>query len=122
MNMITGAVILLINVIINTLFFIGFNHRQAENGQVAANATIDQAIHPQYGHCGKCGLTWATVEGHSTRYTESEGMFPLCEKCWSELTPEQRLPYYRSLWESWEREIPGHANWNDIEKAVLEGK
>lgn len=44
---------------------------------------------------------------HSTSYMTAEafaeyggygsGICPLCEKCWAELTPEQRLPFYRKL-------------------------
>lgn len=28
-------------------------------------------------------------------------MFPLCEACWEELTPEARLPFYLATTESW---------------------
>ena len=59
------------------------------------------------------------VEGHGTLYTESSGCFPLCEKCWEKLTPKQRLPYYRKLWNQWGSD---NDTWKDIEKAVAEGK
>ena len=29
-------------------------------------------------------------------------MFPLCERCWSDLTPRERWPYYLALFNSWE--------------------
>lgn len=81
-----------------------------------------------FGTCGRCDESWAYVEGHSTRYTEREGCFPLCEDCWSALTPEERLPYYREMWEDWwqgakrEEHIADlNRKWPQIEKAVLQG-
>jgi len=34
-------------------------------------------------------------------YGEGIGCFPLCVDCWPELTPEERLPFYRQLYEHW---------------------
>jgi hypothetical protein len=34
-------------------------------------------------------------------YTESKGCLPLCEACWADLTPQERLPFYRVLWDRW---------------------
>lgn len=53
-------------------------------------------------------------------YNEGHGVFPLCEKCWNELSEEERLPYYKNLFMS-------HSNkkdetWKEIEQAVLAGK
>jgi hypothetical protein len=50
-----------------------------------------------YGSCYKCNITWDQCKGHATPINKSESMFPLCEKCWIELTPEQRLPFYYKL-------------------------
>jgi len=75
--------------------------------------------HPSYSSCRHCGMPWSNVEGHSTYYTEGRGCFPLCEDCWSSLTIEERLPYYKQLWSSWPIPKP---DWNLIEKAVKEGK
>lgn len=61
------------------------------------------------------------VESHSTMYIDSRGCFPLCEGCWAKLTPEQRLPYYRKLWKSWQK-FDSAAKWEDIKQAVLDGK
>jgi len=74
---------------------------------------------PGYSSCGRCRVPWKYTEPHSTRYTLRSGMFPLDEWCWSRLTTQERLPYYRKLWESWEKETPGYASWADIESAVL---
>lgn len=75
-------------------------------------------IYPEYGSCYKCDLPWPMVQSHDTKYTETFWMFPLCEKCWRELnTPENRMPYYRKLYNDWGGESPEH-KWEDIEKAV----
>lgn len=41
------------------------------------------------------------VEPHTTYYKDGSGCFPLCEGCWSSLTPEQRFPYYQALVQRW---------------------
>jgi hypothetical protein len=60
-------------------------------------------------------------------YSDSKGCFPLCESCWSELTPETRLPYYKELYESWlsfgeELKKDCEGLYPLMEKAVLDGK
>lgn len=67
--------------------------------------------------CLKCATPWDCVRSHSTTYSGSSGCFPLCERCWDELTPTQRLPYYRKLIDLWNDEMP----WPLIEAAVLAG-
>jgi len=89
---------------------------------------ISQFISPGYSYCGKCHTTWNFVQGHTTKYNDACGMFPLCEACWKELTPKQRLPYYKDLWDSWQRDsitynypaYPSEA-WEMVEKNVLAG-
>jgi hypothetical protein len=81
---------------------------------------ISQWLTPTYGWCGACKTTWPFVSGHSTQYDRLWGMFPLCEKCWSERTPVERLPYYRALFERWDD--PTLVDWDGIERAVLAGK
>jgi len=34
--------------------------------------------------------------------TKGSGCFALCEECWNELTPEERIPYYEQLIADWE--------------------
>ncbi len=78
---------------------------------------VDRIAHPTTGYCLRCGRTWRClgIKGHTTPFClvdaggictaplHEEGLrfhagcFPLCEDCWSELTPEARLPYYRLL-------------------------
>jgi len=81
-----------------------------------------------YGHCLRCETPWCFVEYHHTQYTDSSGCFPLCQKCWSELTPEQRLPFYRELVDYWYMNWPPRADepkfsdtWHDVKTAVLNG-
>lgn len=80
---------------------------------------ISRAVSPGYGCCGKCGTSWLFVEGHSTPYNDHSACFPLCERCWDELTPDERLPYYADLilgvWEDPDK-------WPLVKTAVLEGK
>lgn len=81
------------------------------------------------GQCGNCKVSWKWVDGHSTMFTQSSGCFPLCEKCWSELTPEQRLPFYRELFDSniasarkYNYPPPPESEWELIKAAVLAGR
>lgn len=93
--------------------------------------------------CGRCGRKWGVAKDHSTPYGKVEiertikfggqtikdiipaktSCFPLCQQCWEDLTPEERLPYYRELYEEWVRLGPGRDedDWEDIKSAVLEG-
>ncbi len=59
------------------------------------------------------------VEAHTTYYTREpmegsvgisteSGCFPLCEGCWSKLTPETRLPYYERMVENWINSTANH--------------
>ena len=82
------------------------------------------------GACGRCKTGWDTadqdgVKGHATRYCDGSSCFPLCETCWRDLTPEQRLPYYRELFETWADQLPhdyAHTTcWPAIEAAVKAG-
>lgn len=83
---------------------------------------ISQFLTPGYSHCLKCRTTWPFVKHHSTQFTQSRGMFPLCEQCWAELTPETRLPFYRRLWLLWANMNEKDDEWPLIERAVLDGK
>lgn len=54
----------------------------------------------EFGGCQRCGISWKWVEGHTTKLPDGSGVFPLCELCWSSLTPQDRVPYYLRLWDS----------------------
>ena len=78
---------------------------------------------PGFSCCHRCGTPWDRCKAHTTRYEEGRGCFPLCEECWSETSPAERLPYYRQLWNEWQ--IDGAMDdgvWARIEIAVLQGK
>lgn len=72
--------------------------------------------------CGCCGMAWNACEAHYTNYIERKDCFALCEWCWSKLTIEERIGYYRRLHSSWVRAGDTRNIWPNIEKAVREGK
>jgi hypothetical protein len=85
--------------------------------------TWSQRLAPGYSWCFRCETPWLFVPNHTTDYRPDKGCFALCEKCWQELTPQQRLPYYRQLWEHWNQSGLSEAEeWQEIEMAVLEGR
>ncbi len=72
-------------------------------------ARVLRAASPGWGFCLRCGWPWNHTEPHSTNYVDPEtgwnsrGIFPLCERCWTELGhPEARIPYYDALVTHWE--------------------
>lgn len=89
--------------------------------------------YPLFSSCHRCGMPWSVTKHHSTMITGGSGMFPLCEKCWKDLTPQERLPHYRKLYHSWIRTAPltlpdgtpyhgPNMTWEEIETAVLAGR
>jgi hypothetical protein len=80
-------------------------------------AKVARIAAPGFGFCGRCGLPWRFVEGHSTTYQQGRACFPLCESCWELLaTAEARMPYYRSLvFETW----CDPDRWPDVESGVV---
>lgn len=84
--------------------------------------------------CYRCGDRWNWKQEHTTYFTDSEGCFPLCEECWAELSPEDRLPFYARLVGKWlspeTNDYPGADKhiiqsadkWPLIKAAVLSGK
>lgn len=87
-----------------------------------------QPFAPGYSTCERCGTPWKFVENHTTYYIEPSidpprvgwGMFALCEKCWGELRPLDRVPYYRKAWGRWK--VEAAEEWLLLYQAVLEGK
>lgn len=78
---------------------------------------------PGYSWCHRCHTTWAYVTPHQTRYSDNRACFPLCEKCWADLTPEQQMPYYEKLLTEWAQFNPVDPDVaNQIRAAVLAGK
>jgi len=80
---------------------------------------MSQLINNGWSGCQRCGIIWGFTHPHITNYTHSDGCFPLCESCWKDLTPEERLPFYRNLYTKWGTLS---LDWKKIEAAVLDGK
>jgi hypothetical protein len=76
---------------------------------------------PGYSHCMRCRTNWQFCEGHTTIVSENGGMFPLCEQCWRELAPHERLKYYGELYSEWAASGPSPHDWESIKTAVLRG-
>lgn len=83
-------------------------------------ACIERSRNPNLSTCGRCCRPWSAVKGHSTDIDDNSGMFPLCESCWSGLTPEARLPYYLDLVRTWKIRF-GHSPYTEeqVTAAVL---
>lgn len=47
-----------------------------------------------FSHCSRCRLPWNVVEGHVIAYSRNSGCFPICNECWDDLTPVDRVPFY----------------------------
>ena len=87
------------------------------------DAASERAVNPN-GTCGRCQRPWKTgdrpgVRSHSTPTSLSGGCHPLCVTCWRELTPEQRLPYYRDLWHEWNEYVSNDMPWEVMQAACL---
>ena len=68
-------------------------------------------------YCKKCLRGWHLCHEHTTYISNGCDMFCLCEECWKDTTPEHRLPYYVSIWNSWpEDDRPSR---HELESAVL---
>lgn len=78
--------------------FLG-NHWQLEKYLELVDA--EELERPTIGTgCWRCGRE---RKHHITWHTDGNGISPLCEVCWEELgTPEHRMPWYRSMWLSWD--------------------
>lgn len=78
-----------------------------------------------WGTCYRCGGSWEFLRHHTTDYNDRSGCFPLCETCWSDLTPETRLEFYRRLWVTWgqwpDPSVDRDEQWREIEAAVMAG-
>ena len=83
---------------------------------------MESAFYPRYSLCENCWRPWPRVKAHVTRYRDGSGCFPLCEVCWKQFTPEERLPYYKSLWKKWKKDFGAVGyDWEEIKAAVLAG-
>lgn len=83
------------------------------------------------GGCSRCWRLGSSDNAprHETKDSKNHGCIPLCEDCWSALTPITRLPYYISMLKNWawredieNNDITKLDRCYDIIIAVLEGK
>lgn len=78
-----------------------------------------------WGGCQRCKKAWPNGSGdgpsawHSTWYERQRGIIALCEGCWAILTPQQRLPFYRAVYDNPTGGWRDHVAWIEIEKSVL---
>lgn len=91
-----------------------------------ALGSLSQFVDLSHSYCYRCWITWTFVREHTTWYRyidghKDTGCFALCEHCWKELTPIQRLPFYRMLFERWNTLGRKDVEWEEIDKAVRFG-
>ena len=79
---------------------------------------------PRYGQCYRCLMPWAVTKHHLTR-VETPGVarsvFALCECCYRQTAPEERLRYYTLMWADWVSRgmEPSVERWSALRYAVL---
>ena len=76
-------------------------------------------VSPGYGWCSCCGRPWTICKGKVVGQA-----FPLCEECFSEMTPQERVPHFLALFQDWQMssEINGRPfsrDWSAMRDAVL---
>lgn len=103
--------------------------KMQENNLFARKAVglVSRMVYLNYSACGRCNRSWALVDEHVTPVdfsTGGHGCFPLCETCWSELTIEERLPYYHELFLYWKSigSDKTQEDWENMRIAVEMGK
>ena len=90
---------------------------------------IGKLLAPGWGWCLRCETPWRFVRYHVTDYGDrGHGCLPLCEKCWAEMTPQRRIPFYHCLIWDWHEKYPDMSRglsfdeeWAQVETAVLNG-
>lgn len=74
--------------------------RSPTTKRIGGEASLrDRRTSPGLGSCARYRTSWAFVDSHGTNYTDCSGVSILCEECWAELTPMERVPFYRVWWE-----------------------
>ena len=86
---------------------------------------ITQILWPSYGWCLRCGVSWKLGTYHITHHSSRRGCFPLCKRCWRQLSPEERLPFYADMVWEWLPDLERDELvdlWESIKSAVMKGK
>jgi len=74
-----------------------------------------------YGGCNHCGGTWNWKRAyHSISYTKTSGYSGLCDECWAELSPEERILYFKKWLKRWK--IDEVVDWKLVRKTAGMGK
>jgi len=84
-------------------------------------ASIARVFASGYGSCLCCGMPWRFCRYHITPLDGGRGMFPLCEHCWRNLTPTERLQYYFELRMKWIARGENPPSWTEVRTAVRRG-
>ena len=72
---------------------------------------ISKILFPDYGQCRRCKTTWNLVNPHDVPYREGQAIFRLCEKCWHEVAPADRLSFFADVQDT--------ERWTDVAAAVV---
>lgn len=94
----------------------------------ASVANVGHPLNASESNCGCCGCNFFIAKAHITPYGDDGGAgYALCEACWKDLVPEERLPYYCETYEWWATRVDtdngiswGQA-WQNMKTAVLAG-
>lgn len=79
-----------------------------------------QKNYSSYSTCMRCQLPWPLCDIHDIKMDETSSCFAICEDCWQELPPSERLVYYRALFNKWEMEgTHKWLKWPQVEKNIL---
>lgn len=106
--------------------------------------TLQAARLPPGQTCRRCrrGYKYLEIDFHNTQasverpdnrggvFQETFGCWSLCTDCWKLLSPETRLPYYKSVWKLWDRrgraagrtDDDSEDKWLKLKEAVLRGE
>lgn len=75
-------------------------------------------------YCECCHTTWKFVVPHTTQYSVHSSCQALCEKCWNEYIPVDRLKFYLKMWTKQRSTHSSGDNsfeWSLISESVLRG-
>jgi hypothetical protein len=75
------------------------------------------------GACLRCSTDFAFVRPHDTPYHyDGRCCFPLCEPCWKETTPDERIVFYARMlldWRAAGKYDGDEAGWDEDREAIF---
>ena len=71
-------------------------------------------------YCLKCNGTWNWKKPHMILVNNNRSIFPLCEECYHEVSPEERLYWCKTLFKSWytKDHVPEQIDWERVSRIV----